>query len=351
MDNQQQPEVPELIPSPKTIAFAVSAFVVLICLALGAGFLFYASQPLSDDTRTAVIDVKPGMSVNQVSQTLVKNNLIASPRAFRFLSWITGKQGQIQVGEYELSPALSPWGILDKLASGKTFQRSVTIPEGYRLTQIAAALADKGLVDEEKFLQETGNRELVASLNIPTESLEGYLFPETYHFSKHLGEGKIIRIMAATFKERVLNQEIQTRAREMGLTLHAVITLASLIEKETGLESERELISAVFHNRLRKRMLLQTDPAVIYAISDFDGNLRKKDLSVPTPYNTYMNPGLPPGPIASPGLESILATLYPADSPYLYFVSRQDGSHHFSVSLAEHNHAVNKYQLRHSRHR
>lgn len=349
MNNKQPPQVLELIPPPKTIAIAISAFVVLIGLVSGAGFLYHATQPAGDDTRTVVIDVKPGMSVNLVSQALVKNNLIASPRAFRFLSWITGKQGQVQVGEYELSPTLSPWEILDKLASGKTFQHSVTIPEGYRLTEIAAILADKGLVDEEKFLQETGNRELVASLNVPTESLEGYLFPETYHFSKHLGEGKIIRIMAATFKERVLNQEVQTRTREMGMTLHEVITLASLIEKETGLESERALISAVFHNRLRKRMLLQTDPAVIYAISDFDGNLRKKDLSVHTPYNTYMNPGLPPGPIASPGLESILAALYPADSRYLYFVSRQDGSHHFSANLADHNRAVSKYQLRHSR--
>lgn len=348
MKEKNKPEVPALLTLPRIVAISFSALVILTCLVLGSRFLFYASQPASDDHRTVLIEVKPGMSVNQVSQALYENKLVTSSRTFRFLSWITGKQGQLHIGEYELSPSLSPWEILNKLTSGKIFQHLVTIPEGYRLTEIASVLEKKGLVDKEKFLMETGRKELIASLNIPTESLEGYLFPETYQFSKHLREEKIIRIMVETFKQRVLTQDIQNRAREMGMTLHEVITLASLIEKETGLESERELISSVFHNRLKKRMLLQTDPAVIYAIADFDGNLRKKDLSVRTPYNTYMNPGLPPGPIASPGLKSILAAMYPANTRHLYFVSRQDGSHHFSDNLEDHNRAVSKYQLRNS---
>ena len=152
--------------------------------------------------------------------------------------------------------------------------------------------------------------------------------------------------MIKTFKKRVLKVEILKRATELGMTIHETITLASLIEKETGLQSERSLISSVFHNRLKKKMLLQTDPTVIYAISNFDGNIRKKDLSIDSPYNTYMYPGLPPGPIASPGMESIIAALNPAESSYLYFVSRQDGSHQFSKNLKEHNQAVNRYQLR-----
>ena len=181
---------------------------------------------------------------------------------------------------------------------------------------------------------------------VPADSLEGYLFPETYHFGKFTTEATLVKIMIDTFKERALKKEFLQRARKIGFTYHEIITLASLIEKETGKDSERKQISSVFHNRLKKNMPLQTDPTVIYAIENFDGNIRKRDLKIDSPYNTYRYKGLPPGPIASPGLKSIVAALYPEKTTNLYFVSRQDGSHQFSATLNEHNRAVQKYQLR-----
>ena len=199
---------------------------------------------------------------------------------------------------------------------------------------------------KDKFIKESRNIEWIDSLNIPSDSLEGYLFPETYHFSKQTSEHKIIHTMVDAFKKRVINQELLDRVQRSGLSLHEIITLASLIEKETGLNEERKHISSVFHNRLRKNMRLQTDPTVIYAINEFNGNIRKKDLNINSPYNTYRYKGLPPGPIASPGLKSITAALNPIKTNHLYFVSRKDGSHHFSSSLEEHNHAVRRYQLK-----
>ena len=185
---------------------------------------------------------------------------------------------------------------------------------------------------------------------ISADSLESNLFPETYQFVKFTAEATIVKKMVETFKERALKKEFLKRAREIGFTYHEIITLASLIEKETGKDSERKQISSVFHNRLKKNMRLQTDPTVIYAIENFDGNIRKRDLKIDSPYNTYRYKGLPPGPIASPGLKSIVASLYPAKTSNLYFVSRQDGSHQFSATLNEHNRAVQKYQLQRVRH-
>jgi UPF0755 protein len=183
-------------------------------------------------------------------------------------------------------------------------------------------------------------------LNITSDSLEGYLFPETYHFSKHTSEQKIVQAMLNTFKQRITNGDILDQIQKSDMSLHEVITLASLIEKETGMNDERKHISSVFHNRLRRNMRLQTDPTVIYAIEEFDGNIRKKDLNIDSPYNTYRYKGLPPGPIANPGIKSIVAALNPIRSNHLYFVSRKDGSHHFSSNLREHNRAVQKYQLK-----
>ena len=196
------------------------------------------------------------------------------------------------------------------------------------------------------FIHQTQDKNLIQAFDIPTDSLEGYLFPETYYLSKLTPEKKIVEKMVNTFKEKVLKSQILKSIKESSLSLHEIITLASLIEKETGLDSERKMISSVFYNRLKKNMRLQTDPTVIYAIEKFDGNIRKRDLKIDSPYNTYRYKGLPPGPISSPGLKSIEAAISPIKSNHLYFVSRQDGSHHFSSNLAEHNQAVKKYQLR-----
>lgn len=304
---------------------------------------FQASHPMSEDTQLQIFEVESGMTLKQVSHKLSRQNLIRSASAFQAIALIQDKQKLIMVGEYHVSPSMLPVEILQKITSGKTVLHPVTIPEGYRITEIANLLEERGLANKETFIKQTKQVELLEG--IPADSLEGYLFPETYHFGKFTAEGKIVKKMVATFKERALKQEFLKRARELGFSYHEIITLASLIEKETGKESERKKISSVFHNRLKKNMRLQTDPTVIYAIENFDGNIRKNDLKIDSPYNTYRYKGLPPGPIASPGLESIIAALYPDNTPNLYFVSRQDGSHQFSATLNEHNRAVQKYQL------
>ena len=324
----------------------ISSFWGLLAIILiVAGLLFFkASLPMSDNTQSQVFEIKSGMTLKQVSEELFRQNLIRSANAFQAIALIQDKEKLIKVGEYYISPSMLPAEILQRITSGKTVLHSITIPEGYRITEIANLLEEKDLADKNIFLQQAKNVELLEG--IPTSSLEGYLFPDTYHFGKRTTEAAIINKMVETFKERALKQEFLKRAEDLGFSYHEIITLASLIEKETGKDSERKQISSVFHNRLKKNMLLQTDPTVIYAIDIFDGNIRKRDLNIDSPYNTYRYKGLPPGPIANPGLKSIIAALYPATTSNLYFVSKQDGSHKFSATLNEHNRAVQKYQLR-----
>jgi UPF0755 protein len=326
----------------------LTSFWGLMALAWVVIGLFYyqGSQPAGDDKEPRVFEVQPGMTLKQVALDLAQQGLIRSPSAFQAIAYIQSKQKQVMVGEFNLSPSMLPSEILLRITSGKTVLHPITIPEGYRISEIAALLHSKGLADSQKFISQTRDKNIIRSLGIPADNLEGYLFPETYHFSKFTAEKKIVQKMATTFKEQVFKPQILKRAKESSLSWHEIITLASLIEKETGLDSERKVISSVFHNRLRKNMRLQTDPTVIFAMENFDGNIRKKDLKIDSPYNTYRYKGLPPGPIANPGLKSILAAMSPIESGHLYFVSRQDGSHHFSATLIEHNQAVQKYQLR-----
>jgi len=324
----------------------ISCFWGLLALVwIVVGLIYYqASRPKSDSTELQVFNVIPGMTLKKVAQELSRQNLIRSASAFQAIALIQDKQKLIMVGEYNVSPSMLPVDILQLITSGKTVLYPVTIPEGYRITEIADLLEKQNLADKDIFFKQTKNMELIKGT--PVDSLEGYLFPETYHFGKFTPEANIVKKMVETFKERALKQDFLKRAKEMGFSYHEIITLASLIEKETGKDSERKQISSVFHNRLKRNMRLQTDPTVIYAIENFDGNIRKRDLKIDSPYNTYRYRGLPPGPIASPGLKSIIAALYPAKSRNLYFVSRQDGSHQFSATLNEHNRAVQKYQLR-----
>lgn len=323
----------------------IGSLVGLSALCVFVAVLLYIqiSNPAGDSKTTVRIDVHPGLTLTQFSALLAEKKLIRSPSAFRILAYLKQKESQIRIGEYDISPSMLPDEILESITSGKTVLRPVTIPEGYRITEIAALLEGQGLADPQKFIQWTRDKTLIQSLNIPSDSLEGYLYPETYHFSKYTSEQKIVQTMVDTFKAKTL--DILKNATSLDFSIHEIITLASLIEKETGVDAERKQISSVFHNRLKKKMRLQTDPTVIYAISNFDGNIRKKDLSIDSPYNTYRYAGLPPGPIANPGLQSIIAAMNPIQSDHLYFVSRQDGSHQFSSNLVDHNRAVQKYQL------
>ncbi|MCF8720421.1 endolytic transglycosylase MltG [Nitrospina gracilis] len=313
------------------------------------GFSFwlysYSTSPLTPSSPSRIVEVERGMTLKQVSRHLSDKRLIANPTGFVLFAYLQGKQNQIRAGEYELSGRMPPKQILETITSGQSVLHALTVPEGYRILEIAGLVEQAGLGSRERFVEETRNPELIRTVGAPAEDLEGYLFPETYKFPKNAGEKRIVETMVQTFQEKVNPAKAMRQAEAMNLTFHEIITLASIIEKETGAPSERELISSVFHNRLKRNMRLQTDPTVIYALADFDGNIRKKDLSVESPYNTYLYPGLPPGPIASPGLESIKAALNPAETKYLYFVSRQDGTHKFSTNLDDHNRAVVKYQL------
>ena len=234
--------------------------------------------------------------------------------------------------------------MLDRLVAGDVVKIRITIPEGFTLREIASRVAANGVGTAGQFLQAANAPERLKKLGIPGESLEGYLFPETYTVTGTTSVDEVVRAMVLQF-ERQLTAELLLAARQRGLDRHALVTLASIVQKEAGNVAEMPLIAAVFHNRLRKGMRLQADPTVIYGIAGFDGNLTRRHLETPTPYNTYTQSGLPPGPIASPGLAALRAAAMPASSNALYFVARGDGRHEFSSTLEAHSRAVRRYQL------
>ena len=264
------------------------SLLALIWIVFGL-FYFQASSPVSNNTQLQIFEIKPGMTLNKVAKKLSREGLILSSSAFQAIALLQEKQKLIMIGEYNVSPSMLPTEILQRITSGKTILHPVTIPEGYRIIEIGDILVKNGLADKGKFLEQTKNTRLLKE--IAADSLEGYLFPETYHFGKFTNERTIVKKMVDTFKERTVKQEFLNRAKEIGFSFHEIITLASLIEKETGKDSERKQISSVFHNRLKKNMLLQTDPTVIYAIENFDGNIKKRDLKIDSPYNTYRYKG------------------------------------------------------------
>jgi UPF0755 protein len=292
-----------------------------------------------------IVTIPEGATLKHVASLLEREGLIPSRWGFLLLGKVKSADRRLLAGEYAFHPGMRPTDMLADIRSGRVVLHSVTVPEGYTVAQIADLLQQKGLTDGAEFLRLTRDREFIRSLDLDEAGLEGYLFPETYRFARSANPKDVIRAMV-TGLEQVFTPAWRDRAKDLGLSMHDVLTLASLIEKETGVEAERELVSAVFHNRLRRSMPLQSDPTVIYGLAQFDGNLRKQDLASLSPYNTYRVAGLPPGPIANPGANSIRAALYPAAVRYLYFVARNDGTHMFSSSLEEHNQAVERYQKR-----
>lgn len=332
---------------------AVVLIASLLCLAGVAGDLVarWTILPLVDPSSSPepppvrFIEVSEGTTFRQLAALLENERLIASQWGFEILGRLTWADRRIPAGEYALHAGMRPTEILRELRTGHIVQYPVTIPEGYTVAQIASLLEQKGLADQAEFLELTRDRDFIRTLGLDVSSLEGYLFPNTYHIPKRSTCKEIIHAIVTNLWQ-AFTPELRARAREINMSVHQVLTLASVIEKETSVDGERELISAVFHNRLRRKIPLQSDPTVIYGLKSFDGNLRKRDLDVASPYNTYRVRGLPPGPIANPGARSIRAALYPAPSRFLYFVSRNDGTHVFSATLEEHNRAVTRYQRR-----
>ncbi len=301
--------------------------------------------PAQEHPPSKVVVIPDGSTFQFVASLLERERLIKSRSVFVLLGKSQSADRKVHAGEYELNPSMTPAEILSKLLNGQVLLHSITIPEGLTITQIADLVSQQGLTDRAEFLRLAKDPAFVASLGIKAETLEGYLYPNTYKFPRAVKAREVLVAMVEQLRQMV-GPDLLARMQELKMTMHEVLTLASVIEKETGSGGERAEISAVFHNRLKKHIPLQSDPTVIYGLPAFDGNLHKKDLSSPSPYNTYRVQGLPPGPIANPGIQAIRAALYPSDSRSLYFVSRNDGTHQFSASLIEHNHAVEKYQKR-----
>lgn len=336
-----------------SVVFYVIAFIIGVC----ATYFWFRSNFISaaspGSQSKISIEVAEGSNMKEISKNLEQNGIIkhwwSLYGRYRILSSLSEKNSfNIIPGEYELSPGNTIDQILDTFKSQRVVYHEVVIPEGMRVSEIARLLTSTGLVTSEDLRSALADRNLMATLNIPSTSFEGYLFPLTYKFTKPIDARKMLSQMVNDGRRQV-NTDIKNFAEtaiDLGFSQHQILTLASIIEKETGESSERPTIASVFHNRLRIGMPLQSDPTVIYGIASFNGNLTKQDLQTPSPYNTYLNVGLPPTPIANPGVESIRAALFPAETDYLYFVSKGDGSHQFSATYKEHLEAVKKYQLK-----
>jgi len=320
-------------------------FLAGLTFCLSLWLVTYAVRPVyhgPDEKIEVFIPMDTGF--RKIKKILTDNGVISDDIRFTLLARFIGAAHRLKAGEYIFYPGQTPYQILIMLEEGKVIQRAVTIPEGLNLQQIADIWSAGGWVDRDKFLALTTDQAMIKDLKLQAASLEGYLFPDTYHLTKgYQSEVEIIKMMVGRFTE--VYEEIRKEVKsEVPFSRHEVVTLASIVEKETAQPQERPLIARVFLNRLKKNMRLQADPTVIYGRDDFSGNLTRQDLEEPSPYNTYTIKGLPPGPIASPGRAAIEAVLKPAEGDFLYFVSRNDGTHYFSRNLAEHNRAVAKYQ-------
>ncbi|MEZ4753790.1 MAG: endolytic transglycosylase MltG [Bdellovibrionota bacterium] len=309
----------------------------------------YFIEPVNpSNNQVVLVEIAPGMSFKQIATELALKNLVKAPWSIEILARIKQDDKKISAGEYELSQSMTPIRILEKLASGEVFQRKFTLKEGETISVIGELVEKAGLVSAQELNKELEDPVLLTAAGIQADSFEGYLFPDTYAFSRPITARKIIWKML-NVGEKNWPAEYSNRAYQLGFTRHEIITLASIIEKESGNTQEQPQISSVFHNRLNQDMRLQADPTVIYGIKNFDGNLTKAHLLTPTPYNTYTNKGLPPGPICNPGALAIKAALYPAETNYLFFVADGSGGHVFSNTLSEHNNNVRKYQLNRKR--
>lgn len=331
------------------VAIATTSLLVVAIIFAGLGFFFrtalQAYQP--KNTNREVIEVTKGQSPASVSRQLESMQIVRSGKIFQYYGRLKGSWEKTKAGEYELSPSMTPDQIFAILQSGVSISRPFLVREGENSYEISMAIEAKGFGPKERFLQLTRDPAFIASLPLvpAPKTLEGYLYPDTYLLQRKMTQEDIIKAMVKRFQATWGPNEEQ-RAREIGMTRDQVIALASIVEKETGAPEERPIIAGVFHNRLKKKMKLQSDPTSIYGIwSRYKGNIRKSDLLEANPYNTYSIPGLPVGPISNPGAESIRATLNPAVHHYLYFVSKNDGTHIFTGTYEDHNKAVTRFQI------
>ncbi|MFQ5655946.1 MAG: endolytic transglycosylase MltG [Candidatus Methylomirabilales bacterium] len=328
----------------------LATWTVVLGVALMTAFgvrTYRALYPSSDDGKPKVVNIEPESSSTEIAELLKREGIVQDRLLFLLFTTLRGSSDRLMAGEYQFTPSMGLLKVIRTLEEGKVFVHKVTIPEGASVRQIAILLSKEGLVDRERFLQLAMDPGVAGSYVSEAKTLEGFLFPDTYHFIKQEGEEAIIEAMIRRFF-RAFPLDDELRARQLGMSLYEIVTLASIVEKEAVIDREKPIIAGVFHNRLKRGMRLQADPTVLYGRGR-RGRIRTRDLRTKHPYNTYVRAGLPPGPIASPGVAALKATLYPAQVKYLYFVSKNDGTHHFSRTLEEHNRAVRKYQSRRSR--
>lgn len=332
------------------IGLGLCLVVLLIASAVAIGLwswheLFDPYQGYPGDE--ILLEIPRGVDAGSIILQLAEKGIIANASLARFYLVYRLGDPPLKAGEYRFGEPLSTPEVLLRLIRGEVVTHPVTIIEGLTLQEIAGQLGNSGFGDPKLLLAAMASPRLIADLDPQASNLEGYLFPDTYHFARGTPADEIIATMVATFRQRFEDSVAPLLDGEQALALRQLVTLASIVEKEARLAAERPIIAGVFANRLRRGMLLQADPTVIFALRElgtYDGNLRREDLAVDSPYNTYRYPGLPPGPIASPGLASLAAAARPADVPYLYFVSRNDGSHVFAETLSQHNRNVAKWQ-------
>jgi UPF0755 protein len=293
------------------------------------------------------VEIAPGTGSRAIGKALVDAGVVRDEWTFRLAVFLTGTQRELKAGEYRFTTPASAKDVARKLARGDVFLRPITFPEGLSLKEMASIYQSRGLGTSAAFLAAARNTSAVKALDPAARDLEGYLFPDTYNVPRKMSADALVHKMAQAFL-RVYGETVQKEVEARGGNLREVVTLASIVEKEAAQPDERPIIAAVYQNRLRIGMGLQCDPTVIYALEKagrYTGNLTKADLKLDSPYNTYKYAGLPPGPIASPGRASLEAAARPASVDYLYFVSRNDGSHVFATTLAEHNRNVKQWQV------
>ena len=329
--------------------------VIAAVAAAGVGWMYFAVQrPYRGyDAAEQFVEVPRGSSTGAIARRLADAGIVRDPLAFRIAVYTQNAGGRLQAGEYRFDRPMTAAEVVDKLKRGDVYLVPITFREGLSIRQMAQIFESKGLGKSVDFVKAASDGTRIHALDPEARDLEGYLFPDTYSVPRRTTADQLVARMVSGF-EKALTPEIRQQASARGLGVRQLVTLASIVEKETGKADERPLVAAVYSNRLKIGMGLQCDPTVIYALERaglYDGDLTREDLRFDSPYNTYRYAGLPPGPIASPGKASLAAAANPADAPYLYFVSRNDGSHAFSSTLDEHNRYVHQYQREYFRNR
>ena len=341
-----------------TVMRTVLVGVVLLAgglAAVGARVLYDRAEELHRGYAApeVFVEIAPGTSIREIGRQLVEARVVRDERTFQIAFWRGGSDRPLLAGEYRFAEPASALDVVDMLARGQVHLHTITFPEGLTRTEMAELFGRSSFGTTGDFLAASEHADLIADLDPEAADLEGYLFPDTYALPRGATADDLVGAMLAQF-HRVFDDDLQRRAAAREMTVREVVTLASLVQKETGLDEERPMVAAVYHNRLARRMPLQCDPTVIYALrlaGVYDGNLTRDNLTFDSPYNTYVRPGLPPGPIAAPGAADLRAALAPADVSYVYFVSRNDGSHVFADTLREHNRNVQEYQVEYFRRR